>query len=131
VTFIARSPFALLVSGDSKFKSLKELDARSKAEPGKLTLGNEGPRAFSGMIALVRQPHAGGLESCAVCQRRRRHACRRAARVSSGTQEALTANSVDHTDVKKAISRWSAYSLGHFWPLRTLFWWAGVNRIHL
>jgi tripartite-type tricarboxylate transporter receptor subunit TctC len=51
VAFIARSPFALLVSGDSAIKSVEELVARSKAEPGKFTLGNEGARTFSGMIA--------------------------------------------------------------------------------
>ena len=51
VAFIARSPFALLVSGDSAIKTVEELVARSKAEPGKFTLGNEGARTFSGMIA--------------------------------------------------------------------------------
>ncbi len=53
VAFIARSPFALLVSGDSPLKTLDELIARSKADPGKLTIGNEGPRTFSGMIARL------------------------------------------------------------------------------
>jgi len=53
VAFIARSPFALLVSSDSPVKSIDELIARSKAAPGKLTLGNEGPRTFSGMIARL------------------------------------------------------------------------------
>ena len=53
VAFIARSPFALLVHGDSPLKTLDELNARSKAEPGKLSLGNEGPRTFSGMIARL------------------------------------------------------------------------------
>ncbi|MBX3642934.1 MAG: tripartite tricarboxylate transporter substrate binding protein [Rubrivivax sp.] len=53
VAFIARSPFALLVHGDSPLKTLDELIARSKAEPGKLSLGNEGPRTFSGMIARL------------------------------------------------------------------------------
>jgi tripartite-type tricarboxylate transporter receptor subunit TctC len=105
VTFIARSPFALLVSGDSKFKTLKELDARSKAEPGKLTLGNEGPRAFSGMIArLFDSRTRAGLNLVPYANVGVGTHGRLAARVSSGTQEALTANSADHTDVKKALS---------------------------
>ena len=53
VAFIARSPFALLVAADSPLKTVDELIARSKASPGKLTLGNEGPRTFSGMIARL------------------------------------------------------------------------------
>ena len=53
VAFIARSPFALLVEANSPLKSLDDLVARSKAEPGKLTIGNEGPRTFSGMIARL------------------------------------------------------------------------------
>jgi len=53
VAFIARSPFAVLVSAESAVKSFDELVARSKAEPGRFTLGNEGPRTFSGMIARL------------------------------------------------------------------------------
>ena len=53
VAFIARSAFALLVRGDSPITSLDELVAQSKAAPGKLSLGNEGPRTFSGMIARL------------------------------------------------------------------------------
>lgn len=53
VAFIARSPFALLVRADSPVTSLDDLVARSKANPGKLSLGNEGPRTFSGMIARL------------------------------------------------------------------------------
>ena len=53
VAFIARSPFAVLVSVESPLRSIDELVARSKADPGKLTLGNEGPRTFSGMIARL------------------------------------------------------------------------------
>jgi len=53
VAFIARSPFGVLVSADSPVKSLDELIARSKASPGRFTLGNEGPRTFSGMIARL------------------------------------------------------------------------------
>ena len=53
VAFIARSPFAVLVKADSPIQSIDELVARSKAGAGKLTLGNEGPRTFSGMIARL------------------------------------------------------------------------------
>ncbi|MDE2418809.1 MAG: tripartite tricarboxylate transporter substrate binding protein [Burkholderiales bacterium] len=53
VAFIARSPFALLVNADSPIKSVEDLVARSKADPGKFTIGNEGPRSFSGMISRL------------------------------------------------------------------------------
>ena len=53
VAFIARSPFALLVKADSAITSVDDLVARSKGNAGKLTLGNEGPRTFSGMIARL------------------------------------------------------------------------------
>mgnify|MGYP000561840514 CR=1 FL=1 len=53
VAFIARSPFALLVKGDSSIVNLDDLIAKSKASAGKLSIGNEGPRTFSGMIARL------------------------------------------------------------------------------
>ena len=53
VAFIARSPFAVLVRSDSPITSFDDLVARSKAAPGRLSLGNEGPRTFSGMIARL------------------------------------------------------------------------------
>ena len=53
VAFIARSPFAVLVRADSPITSIDDLVARSRAAPGTLTLGNEGPRTFSGMIARL------------------------------------------------------------------------------
>ncbi|MBL8332509.1 MAG: tripartite tricarboxylate transporter substrate binding protein [Rubrivivax sp.] len=53
VAFIARSPFAVLVRADSPVTTFDDLVARSKAAPGRLTLGNEGPRTFSGMIARL------------------------------------------------------------------------------
>lgn len=53
VAFIARSPFAVLVRADSPVSSIDDLVARSKAAPGKFSLGNEGPRTFSGMIARL------------------------------------------------------------------------------
>lgn len=53
VAFIARSPFAVLVRADSPITSIDDLVARARANPGKLSLGNEGPRTFSGMIARL------------------------------------------------------------------------------
>ena len=53
VAFIARSQFAVLVRADSPIVSIDDLVARSKAAPGTLSLGNEGPRTFSGMIARL------------------------------------------------------------------------------
>ncbi|MBI5259731.1 MAG: tripartite tricarboxylate transporter substrate binding protein [Burkholderiales bacterium] len=53
VAFVARSPFALMVSASSPIRSLDELIARARAEPGKLSVGNEGPRTFSGMISRL------------------------------------------------------------------------------
>ena len=53
VAFIARSPFAVLVKAESPSQTIDELIARSKAAPGRLSLGNEGPRTFSGMIARL------------------------------------------------------------------------------
>ena len=53
VGFVARSPFAILVEANSPVKSIEDLIARSKSDPGKFSLGNEGPRTFSGMIARL------------------------------------------------------------------------------
>jgi tripartite-type tricarboxylate transporter receptor subunit TctC len=53
VAFIARSPFGLLVEANSPLRSLQAFVDKAKAEPGRLTLGNEGPRTFSGMISRV------------------------------------------------------------------------------
>ena len=53
VAFIARSPFGVLVRGDSPVDSMQALISRSRAESGKLSLANEGPRTFGGIIARV------------------------------------------------------------------------------
>lgn len=53
VAFVARSPFAVLVRAEWPVNLIDDLIARSKAYPGKFTLGNEGPRTFSGMIARL------------------------------------------------------------------------------
>ena len=59
VGFVARSPFALLVDAQSGVKSLEELVAKSKASNGQFTIGNEGPRTFSGMIARLFNARSG------------------------------------------------------------------------
>jgi tripartite-type tricarboxylate transporter receptor subunit TctC len=53
VAFVARSPFAVIVKADSPLRTVDDLVARAKAAPGKLSLGNEGPRTISGMIARL------------------------------------------------------------------------------
>ncbi len=53
VAFVAKSPFAVLVKAESPIASIQDLIARSKAKPGTLSLANEGPRTFGGIIARV------------------------------------------------------------------------------
>src|SRR5512140_3374239 len=53
VGFVGKSPVALLVRAESPIKSLDDLIAKAKAEPGKWTLANEGPKTFSGMIGRL------------------------------------------------------------------------------
>jgi tripartite-type tricarboxylate transporter receptor subunit TctC len=53
VAFIARSPFAVIVKAESPISSMQDLIKRSMADPGKLSLANEGPRTFGGIIARV------------------------------------------------------------------------------
>jgi tripartite-type tricarboxylate transporter receptor subunit TctC len=53
VAFVAKSPFAVLVRAESPITSMQDLVARSKAEPGKVSLANEGPRTFGGIIARL------------------------------------------------------------------------------
>ncbi len=53
VAFVARSPFAILVDANSPIQTIDELIAKSKASNGQFSIGNEGPRTFSGMIARL------------------------------------------------------------------------------
>jgi tripartite-type tricarboxylate transporter receptor subunit TctC len=53
VAFVATSPFAVLVRADSPITSMQDLIARSKTAPGKVSLANEGPRTFGGIIARL------------------------------------------------------------------------------
>jgi tripartite-type tricarboxylate transporter receptor subunit TctC len=51
VSKIARGPFFVLVHPSVPAKTLAELVALEKSQPGKLTFATDGPRNFSGMIA--------------------------------------------------------------------------------
>ncbi len=53
VAFVAKSPFAVLVRAESPISSMQDMVARAKAAPGKLSLANEGPRTFGGIIARL------------------------------------------------------------------------------
>lgn len=53
VAFIGKSPFAVLVKADSPISSMQDFVARAKAAPGKVSLANEGPRTFGGIIARL------------------------------------------------------------------------------
>lgn len=53
VAFVARSPFAILVDVNSPIQTIDDLIAKSKASNGQFSIGNEGPRTFSGMIARL------------------------------------------------------------------------------
>lgn len=53
VAFVAKSPFAVLVRAESPIASMQDLVVRSKAAPGRLSLANEGPRTFGGIIARL------------------------------------------------------------------------------
>lgn len=53
VAFVARSPFAILVDANSPVQNIDDLIAKSKASNGQFSIGNEGPRTFSGMIARL------------------------------------------------------------------------------
>ena len=51
VAKIARGPFFVLIHPSVPAKTLAELVALEKSQPGKLTFATDGPRNFSGMIA--------------------------------------------------------------------------------
>ncbi len=59
VAFIGKSPFAVLVRNESPITSMQDLIARSKATPEKLSVGNEGPRSFGGIIARLINARSG------------------------------------------------------------------------
>ncbi len=53
VAFVASSPFGIMVRSDSNITSFQDLIEKSKANPGNLSIGNEGPRTFGGIIARL------------------------------------------------------------------------------
>ena len=59
VAFIGKSPFALLVKAESPIMSIQDLIARSKAAPDTVSIGNEGPRSFGGIIARLVNARSG------------------------------------------------------------------------
>ena len=59
VAFIGKSPFAVLVRAESPITSIQDLIARSKAAPGQLSVANEGPRSFGGIIARLVNARSG------------------------------------------------------------------------
>jgi tripartite-type tricarboxylate transporter receptor subunit TctC len=51
VRLVGRSPFVIATVASSPFKTLADAFARAKAEPGVVSIGTEGPKTFSGMLA--------------------------------------------------------------------------------
>jgi tripartite-type tricarboxylate transporter receptor subunit TctC len=59
VAMIAKSPMVIAVSASVGAKTLAELVALDKAQPGKLAAANEGPKTFSGMMSQMLNKTAG------------------------------------------------------------------------
>ena len=53
VGMIGKVPFAVSVNANSQLKTFQELIAFAKANPGRLTVANEGPKTFSGMMTRL------------------------------------------------------------------------------
>lgn len=53
VGMVGKVPFAISVNPASQLKSLQDFVAYAKANPGKLTIANEGPKTFSGMMTRL------------------------------------------------------------------------------
>ena len=51
VRLIGRSPFVLAAAANFPVKDMADLIAQAKASPGKIAIGTEGPKTFSGMLA--------------------------------------------------------------------------------
>jgi len=50
---VGKVPFAICVNANSHIKTFPEFIAYAKANPGKLTVANEGPKTFSGMMTRL------------------------------------------------------------------------------
>ena len=59
VAMIAKSPMVIAVGASVGAKTLAELVALDKAQPGKLAAANEGPKTFSGMMSQMLNKTAG------------------------------------------------------------------------
>ena len=53
VGLIGKVPFVVCVTANSPLKSMQDLVAFAKANPGKLAIANEGPKTFSGMVTRM------------------------------------------------------------------------------
>ena len=53
VGMIGKVPFVLCVNASSSIKSLQDFIAQAKANPGKMTVANEGPKTFGGMMTRL------------------------------------------------------------------------------
>ena len=53
VGMVGKVPFAISVNPNSKLKSLNDLVAYAKSNPGALVVANEGPKTFSGMMTRL------------------------------------------------------------------------------
>lgn len=53
VGMVGKVPFAISVNAASSLKSMQDLVAFAKANPGKLAVANEGPKTFSGMMTRL------------------------------------------------------------------------------
>lgn len=53
VGMVGKVPFAISVNANSKIKTLSDLVAYAKANPERLTVANEGPKTFSGMMTRL------------------------------------------------------------------------------
>lgn len=53
VGMVGKVPFAVSVNANSPIRTFQEFIAYAKANPGKLTVANEGPKTFSGMMTRL------------------------------------------------------------------------------
>jgi tripartite-type tricarboxylate transporter receptor subunit TctC len=53
VGMIGKVPFIVSVNANSQLRSLADLTAYARANPGKLAIANEGPKTFSGMVTRL------------------------------------------------------------------------------
>ena len=65
VAMIAKSPMVIAVNNEVPAKTLAELVALDKSQPGRLAAANEGPRTFSGMMSQMLN-HTTGLRALQV-----------------------------------------------------------------